>query len=1217
MTGNYQTIIPKNLTLWLENRKLKFKAETGEIKKEFLDILKSNKEYLIGVLESKPDNFIKIYPVAYNQKALWFINQMNPEVPAYNVGIACKVIGKPDIVALDATLKILIEKFWPLRSKFKELFGEEGSCLCQLVENNYSPVISVHEIQSQDENMISAAIRDDNNKPYNLEGGLLFRTNIYSLPSHYYLSFSFHHIICDALSIQHFLKSFIKVYSSLLAKTEIGNNAPSSNYDTFIYDQNNFLNSSAGKEQIRYWKESLKNVSQHLNLPYDMPKPQVHKFSGDTIYFNIGDKDYTDIHKFCNENKITPNVFLFTAFELLLTEIAGETNFCIGVPASSRTKPEYNETFGYLITILPIVCNSKQEFNIIDHLKTNAEKIYKALENQDIPFPVIVDEIAAKRNPAETPIFQTLYNFLNLKLLKELNHFIGSHTDPVSWEQLMTAPLKIKDQEGQFDLTLEILDNNKELFGCLKYNNSIFKETSIQLYIKRFREILDYTIKNTTYRIAPEKSKTRLNINITGTFTVEPVKKALEFWLDKLNIRANLNFVGYNQVLQQLFNPNSDFNISNNQTNIIFVRLYDFFKSLKSKQEIDKIFEELKNGIISNIKAKPTNKLLVVFCPFPKELVITDDFNSKASAFEDLIEDLGSIFNNLVVIKSSDFETSYGLSDYYESLGEEVGNIPYKDNFFAVASTFLARKLFSSLRPPFKVVVVDCDNTLWKGIVGEDGPLGIQIDKSHTEFQNFLVSLAKSGLLICLCSKNNEKDVWEVFEKNKNMVLTKDLIINYKLNWNPKSQNLIELAKELNLGLDSFIFIDDNPLECEEVKAKVPVVLTIRKKTDEENLDYLYNSWAFDLPNYLTAEDKQRALMYKNEVERDLLKSNAKTFKDFINELDIKLQIKEVTHQEISRISQLTYRTNQFNFTTLRRSESDLVEMMSKSGNRLFYAHLSDKFGDYGIIGAIFTNEQENVLYVDTFLLSCRALGKGVEHKLIAYLAEYASGKNCNTLAIQLNRTEKNKVAELFLNTHFKNYQISDSDGTLLLNIPVEVARSFEFDPEKNLVEENEQKQQPVLLKEDIALRNSIYQDILENFIDAKSITNHIFKPSSSANGNKTTGVKETMFTEETILNIWKEVLDNDQITTQDNFFDVGGQSILIPKIVIYIKTRLNIKINIVDVFKYPTVKALTIHISDLAEPEDIVKPKDSIVSESQLNNMRRQRERFKNIRVQ
>ncbi|MBE9040263.1 FkbM family methyltransferase, partial [Oscillatoriales cyanobacterium LEGE 11467] len=258
------------------------------------------------------------------------------------------------------------------------------------------------------------------------------------------------------------------------------------------------------------------------------------------------------------------------------------------------------------------------------------------------------------------------------------------------------------------------------------------------------------------------------------------------------------------------------------------------------------------------------------------------------------------------LLKSAEVNRMYPVEDYYDDRGDEFGRVPYTPAFFTALGTAISRKIHTLQSAPYKVVVLDCDNTLWKGVCGEDGADGVAIDAEYRALQEFMVNCADAGMLLCLCSKNVEADVWAVFDRRSDMPLTRDRIVAAKINWQPKSENLKALATELNLGLDSFIFIDDNPIECAEVQANCPEVLTLELPTQTDRIpQFLTHTWAFDRTGR-TQEDAKRAQFYQQNLQREAFRAAVPTFDDFLVRLNLQVTIAPVTPAQFHRVAQLT-----------------------------------------------------------------------------------------------------------------------------------------------------------------------------------------------------------------------------------------------------------------------------------------------------------------------
>lgn len=1182
MNKHTENIIPKHLTLSRADGRIRYKASGAKINPAFINLLKENKTSILRLMLEDNCNSIEMYPLAQNQKSLWFIHQLAPNSAAYNVGLAIKIFNTNDLPFLKVSLEKLIQRHWPLRSRILKLNDNKDFVLCQVATQNFTPTIKRDRTSFASETALKEKINADNNIAFDPENGPLFRTFTYKFDGYSYLLFSFHHMICDAISLQRFADEFASVYKALSNNDTVVSEPDANSYADFIFDQYEFLQSSDGKKQVAFWQEMLKNVRQTINLPTDFPRPKIHQFNGNSIHFRIDNTLYSSIKTSAQKHQVTPSTYLFTIYQILLAEFSKQQSFCIGIPVSARTNSRYSNLFGYLINTLPVPCVSSAEQSFAGVLKNNSHNILSILENQDLPFSVIVDKIATKRDLSKTPIFQVFYNYLNRKALGSLNNFLGFDEDKQEYAGHETTPVKLKDQEGQFDLTLELFDNDKHLNCSIKYNTDIFSSATAHLLINRFKELIHELSSDPDYKLRiEEKIKEKLPVNITGTFTSEPLKKGLEFWFDRLNLPAKINFAGFNQVYQQLLDPGSSFNAASNQINIVLLRVEDLFPNRNIVvEDTNATAHELLESITAHTQNAPSNKLVVLFCPPSDQWADNKNYELASKQIETAVLNASQSQSNLITVSSDEILRSYGLSNYYEALGEEQGNIPYRNNFFACAATLIARKINAIYTPPFKAIALDCDNTLWQGIVGEDGVDSIIIGEAEKKLQQFLIEQHHAGVLLCLCSKNNESDVWEVFENNEHMLLKREHILFSRINWNPKSENIVSLAREINIGVDSFVLIDDNPAECEQVRSHLPSVLTIQKRNDTDDINYILNSWVFD-KNRITEEDKKRALMYEKEAARIQLKSELKTYKEFIDDLQIKLQINPVGSDEIPRVSQLTFRTNQFNFTTIRRSEEEIKSLINTPKYLVHFVHLEDKFGDYGIIGVLIASEQDDVIFVDTFLLSCRALAKGVEHAMIAHLGKIAQDRNKKQVRIAFSETKKNSVAQKFMDANFAACKTADADE-IYYNIPTTLAVAFHFDP-GTIQSQNEDPdaQQSVEIPQNILSRNKLFSDIVDHFTDLDSIMHSIYGEnySSSQNIKSKTELNSSQIEAE-LLEIWRETLNNPDVQPNDNFFDAGGDSILIPSMVIRLKKGLGISISIVDVFQYPTVATLAAFVS-------------------------------------
>ena len=250
----------------------------------------------------------------------------------------------------------------------------------------------------------------------------------------------------------------------------------------------------------------------------------------------------------------------------------------------------------------------------------------------------------------------------------------------------------------------------------------------------------------------------------------------------------------------------------------------------------------------------------------------------------------------------------------------------------------------------------------------------------YQALQKFMIGQINRGMLLCLCSKNSEQDVLDVFDRRTDMVLKREHLVSWRINWKSKSENIKSLAAELGLGLDSFIFIDDSPVDCADVRIQCPSVLTLQTPPDSTSIPgFLNHLWAFDHLSS-TEEDRNRTRTYRENAERHGFRDQTLSLKEFIEGLQLRIEISDATAGQLARVAQLTVRTNQFNLTTIRRSEHDIKDFLGREGAACLTVRVADRFGDYGLVGTLLYEANADRFMVDTLLLSCRVLGRGVEY---------------------------------------------------------------------------------------------------------------------------------------------------------------------------------------------------------------------------------------------
>ncbi len=520
-----------------------------------------------------------------------------------------------------------------------------------------------------------------------------------------------------------------------------------------------------------------------------------------------------------------------------------------------------------------------------------------------------------------------------------------------------------------------------------------------------------------------------MNLHVLSNINFDPFKN--EFLSSKIK---NISLSGFNQYMYELIDPNS--NLNKNFFDLVFFHLDGdelFNFSIENKEFIynegpsTQFIESLKIFSINNPK---TN--IIVSGISISSLTTYNHLNSFTNfSFSEIqfsinkkIINLSKDHLNLHYFDFPALVSKFGQSKLIDYKYWYLGRIKYSTFGTKVISKYFNSLTNSVFGLTKKVLVLDLDNTLWGGVIGEDGIDGIRlsedgIGKVYRDFQEEILRLKSLGIILAISSKNNEADAKEAFDNHNMMLLKFDDFAVKKINWNNKSDNIRDIAKELNIGLDSIVFIDDNPVEREFVKESIPELSVPVFPLEIFMLkDWFINDVVYEyFPKIsLTDEDIDKTNQYERNVKRVEQKSTFLNINDYINTLDIKIKINLNDKNNISRISQLTQKTNQFNLSTKRYSESEIENFMNDNTKFVFSTVYEDKFGNEGVVSVLIAElTSQTSICIDTFLMSCRVIGRNVEKTILKKTIDVLLKKHrIDTVNMIFNPTKKNILAQEF-----------------------------------------------------------------------------------------------------------------------------------------------------------------------------------------------------------
>jgi FkbH-like protein len=536
----------------------------------------------------------------------------------------------------------------------------------------------------------------------------------------------------------------------------------------------------------------------------------------------------------------------------------------------------------------------------------------------------------------------------------------------------------------------------------------------------------------------------KARIAILATFTADMIAPFQEVESARFGFATESYFGAFNSVRQELLDPQNG--CAAFSPDIVFVAelLEDICPMLArdalnmTSSQIDELIEMTVGELIQSIRSfRSHSNATVVVSNFalPAYPVLGIYEPIEVASQTNAIRRLNAMLQEqLQTIKGTyllDFDrlcATHGYSHWRHDEMWYTGRAPLSTPMLVALGRVHATYINAVLGTPRKCLVLDLDNTLWGGVIGEDGLAGIRIGHTspgnvYLDIQQAILSLYRRGVLLAICSKNNEADVAEVFDRHPDMILRREHFAASRINWTPKSQNILELASELNIGVDSLVLLDDSPVECEQVRQTLPEVMVWEGCNSEGQPDplkilkHVQNSSAFD-KLALTEDDRRRNQMYQEQRERKNLSHASGSVEDFLESLALVVDIQPVDDFTLPRVIDLIYKTNQFNLTTRRHSNSDLQAMLDDSNSGIFTLRVADRFGDNGIVGVAIVCQQEDTMELDTFLLSCRVIGRTVETAFIHFLANWSKARGAQYLLGTFHPTSKNAPSRDFFAQH-------------------------------------------------------------------------------------------------------------------------------------------------------------------------------------------------------
>lgn len=1000
--------LPISLQERIKNSKVREYLRARMHRKQFDAPMRTAQEKCAGLGE-----WISLTPT---QERIWAFCELWPENQFYNMPLALALQGDLDVPALMHAFECMVQRHSALRLKF----AEEGGVVKQRVATDSAIQIPITDISGTaghtQQRRLDEIISAESRQAFNLRTEAVIRVRIVRLEScNHVLLLTLHHICADGWSVGVLLNDAACVYRQIMDEAQVPLPSVPEGFDQYVRWLNRYLTGEFLQEKLSFWEETLRDAPSSIKLPTDSKRSVLRRGARERLTVR---SDLIDaVTEFSANARVSLYCAIHAALSIVLHRWSRQNDLVIGTVSSGRFHPNTHSAVGCFMNSIALRAKIKSDSTLHAVTAAVGAAVADSYPYQDCPFEHVVQALKAGSNQGINPLFNVALLLQNYPIPKHFAAGVGAAIIPT--------------YAGGADLDLRYIagDLNGSFVIVCEYNAELFDGDTVRLTLKGLSKTLemmvqrpDTLVQDLDYfgdleqhavRQSPARAGT---LHVAGNFNVDPIEDSLTYWLEEIAPPMSLSVADYDQAYQQLLklqDPGQE-----GDTTAVFIRLADWMGNADQPQAarvqlLQSRCDEFCELLVGQL-SRTRRAVIIVICPSfndtHRALTGNDDLLQLQRRFGASLEVLPGVH----IITPEDVFRAFGDFEYVEPYGFEIGHIPYTREFYDAVGTQVARKLAALRRAPYKVIAVDCDNTLWSGICGELGAGGVTLSNGHLRLQKFLLSARDCGMLLCLCSKNNVEEVRAVFDR-PDMALRWEHISGHRINWSSKSTNIVGLADELNVGTETFIFLDDSAMECAEVSAAGlgACVLQLPDEPDEFEM-FLHGIWEFDIP-VVSGEARRRARMYSEETTRQAASNAASSLEAFLEGLELNVEFNEVNAQNVERIAELTQRTNQFNLSNKRRSAQEIRYACTIGGLRGKAINVSDRFGSYGLTGIFLYSVQTPYLVVDTFALSCRVLGRRVEHSVVQYLCEMAIADGCKCLRLPYVRSDRNKPMLEFL----------------------------------------------------------------------------------------------------------------------------------------------------------------------------------------------------------
>ncbi|MFJ9354217.1 SDR family NAD(P)-dependent oxidoreductase [Streptomyces mirabilis] len=938
---------------------------------------------------------------------LRLLRSARPGMPdaAHAVGLALRLTTPTTREELTDILTRLAGRHAALRTALVTGAGGEHARLLRVDRELTRPVLRWTDVPGDAELDGADRLRRLLEPPFDLANPPLWRFELLDAGARgQVLAFGAHHAVSD-------LQSLLLVAGELdaeLSGTSLGDAVTNRDIDLLIAAQQ--TDDTPG-EGVTAWREAFQG-SDRLDLTLARPRPATRSYRAGSVSVTIPDGLMERVSAAASGLAITPAAFCLGTLTVLLARMRQKERFVLAVPVDTRIHADAYDAVGFFGVPVPFPAEAGA-----------GEPIERVLRRTDGRLDRVLAKGAMFSDVLSTLARQGLHR-ANAPLVEVYFNYVRSAAGRLAHLEVLPAGTGYSDLDLMITMTPDAgrirLDHNLDILDAA---------TSVELgeeFLRLLAEAADdptaavRSMPDTAVEATPAVRSTsgtaveapedtrhspRRSLALAATFALGNLPLLCEAAVEEGAWDGGLTVAEapYHQVLAALRDPSGVFADPTAAVGVALLRAADLERFGPVD---DALLAELRTAFPAALRAvsERTRKPLIVgFLP-------SAHARDRFARWEREIADELAEVPGIAVLRPDDWTRRHAVEEPFDERTERIAHLPFTPHFQAAVALCLADVVRAVRRPAPKVIAVDGDETLWGGVAGEIGPEAVDLTGPRALLARRLLQWRAAGALLALVSNNDEATVRAVLDRPDSLLKVEHFSV-LSATWGPKSARLAEAARTLGLGPDSFLFLDDNPVEIAGVRSALPEVLSVTCPPSAELGEFLGRLWPL-VPAAATAEDALRARFYEQERDRDAVRAQA-GFEEFLAQLELEVDIRALSGADVERAEQLVRRTNQF---TLRGRSADGGDLGRwRERGEVWTAAARDRFGDYGQIGLLALRADGDQLDVLAWLMSCRALGRGVEERLLRWLADRADELGCVKVRLTAERTPRNVPARRLL----------------------------------------------------------------------------------------------------------------------------------------------------------------------------------------------------------